>query len=54
MCDWLVIDPLDYSGRHELKVKLGYPGLVEGDVIPDKRNDEKLLDVLRMDNKLIE
>lgn len=54
MCDWIVIDPLNYSGKNELTVKLGYPGLVVGDTIPDKRNDKRLLDVLRMDNKLIE
>ena len=53
MCGWIVIDPLNYSGNNELIVKLGYPGLVVGDTIPDKRNDKKLLDVLRMDNKLI-
>ncbi len=52
-CDWIVIDPLNYSGKNELEVRLGYPGLIAGDTIPDKRNDKRLLDVLRMDNKLI-
>ena len=54
MCDWIVIDPLNISGKNELTVKLGYPGLVVGDTIPDKRNDKRILDVLKMDNKLIE
>jgi len=53
MCDWIIIDPLNISGKNELTVKLGYPGMVVGDTIPDKRNDKRLLDVLRMDNKLI-
>lgn len=54
MCDWVVIDPLNYSGKNELEVRLGYPGLIEGDIIPDNRNNQRLLDVLRMDGKLIE
>ena len=53
-CDWIVIDPLNYSGKNELKVRLGYPGLIEGDTIPDNRNNKRLLEVLRMDNNLIE
>lgn len=52
-CDWIVIDPLNYSGKNKLTVRLGYPGLVVGDTIPDKRNNKRLLDVLRMDNKLV-
>ncbi len=53
MCGWIVIDPLNYSGKNELEVRLGYPGLIEGETIPDNRNNKRLLDVLRMDSKLI-
>ena len=54
MCGWIVIDPLNYSGKNELDVRLGYPGLIARDTISDNRNDKRLLDVLRMDKKLIE
>ena len=50
--DWITIDPLDYSGKHELRVSLGYPGLFEGDYIPDNRNDYRILDILRRDSRL--
>jgi hypothetical protein len=51
--DWVTIDPLNYSGKNTLRVQLGYPGLFVGDTIPDKRNDKRILDVLRRDFKLI-
>ena len=38
---------------NELIVQLGYPGLVEGQVIPDKRNDKRILDIFANDDKLI-
>lgn len=53
-CDWITIDPLDYSGNHELTVQLGYPGLMQGDYIPDNRNDSRIINTLKHDNKLIE
>lgn len=53
MVDWITIDPLNYSGKNQLRVQLGYPGLVEGDFIPDNRNDVRILEVLRRDSKLI-
>jgi hypothetical protein len=52
--DWVTIDPLNYSGKNQLRVQLGYPGLFEGDFIPDDRNDERILRILRRDSKLIE
>jgi len=52
-CDWVTIDPLNYSGNNRLTVQLGYPGLFGGDTIPDKRNDKRILDLLRKDYKLI-
>jgi hypothetical protein len=54
MVDWITIDPLNYSGKNQLRVQLGYPGLVEGDFIPDNRNDERILEVLKRDFKLID
>ncbi len=50
--DWVTIDPLNYSGKNQLRVSLGYPGLFEGDYIPDDRNDHRILDFLRADGKL--
>lgn len=52
-CAWVVIDPLSLGTGNELSVELGYPGLVEGVVIPDKRNDERILEIFASDNKLI-
>jgi hypothetical protein len=52
-CDWITIDPIDFSGKNKLTVTLGYPGLIQGDLIPDKRNDSRLLKTLKQDNKLI-
>ncbi len=52
-CNWVVMDPTNLSLGNELKVELGYPGQIEGTVIPDKRNDKQILDIFRRDNKLI-
>ncbi len=51
-CDWITIDPLDFSGKNELRVRLGYPGMIIGDSIPDKRNDSRIINILRQDKKL--
>lgn len=53
-CTWIVIDPLMISGKNELEIRLGYPGLLEGAVIPDERNNARILDIFRRDGKLIE
>jgi hypothetical protein len=50
--DWVTIDPLNYSGKNQFKVSLGYPELIRGDYIPDNRNDDRIIDLLRRDNKL--
>jgi hypothetical protein len=52
ICDWLTIDPIhaEYSG--ELSVQLGYPGLIDEWDIPDRRNDPRILSILRRDQKL--
>ena len=52
MVDWVTIDPLNYSGKNQLPVSLGYPGIFQGDYIPDNRNDYRILDILRRDSKL--
>ncbi|MDP2335089.1 MAG: hypothetical protein Q8N05_01305 [Bacteroidota bacterium] len=52
-CDWVVIDPLSLLIGNDLKVELGYPGLREGQIIPDSRNDKRILDIFTSDDKLI-
>ncbi len=52
-CSWLVVDPIRLSMGNEMILNLGYPGLLVGQVIPDKRNDERILSILASDNKLI-
>lgn len=55
ICQWTVIDPLMIWGESdELHVVLGYPGPMEDSVIPDERNNEKILEIFRKDGKLIE
>ncbi len=51
-CDWVVIDPIMTSFRKAMEVSLGYPGLLQGQIIPDKRNDARLINILKLDNKL--
>ncbi len=50
-CNWVTIDPifLDLG----MTVKLGYPGPVDGQEIPDRRNDPAIIKILERDNKLI-
>ena len=38
--------------KNELIVELGYPGFYEN--IPDKRNDQRILELLKGDDKLVE
>ena len=52
-CDWVVIDPGMLLISNELIVQLGYPGLIEGQIIADKRNDKRILDIFANDDKLI-
>ncbi len=51
-CDWIVIDPI-MTGLGKMKVSLGYPGLVQGQIIPDNRNDSRIIKIFENDNKLI-
>ena len=50
-CAWVIIDPIMMQDN-QLKVQLGYPGQFEGQSIPDKRNDERILSIFRKDKKL--
>lgn len=50
--DWVTIDPLFLSINNTMKVSLGYPGLIQGDYIPDNRNDQRIIDLLTRDGKL--
>ncbi len=52
--NWITIDPLNFTGKNQLRVSLGYPGPIYGDYIPDNRNDARILDLLRNDGKLKE
>jgi hypothetical protein len=51
-CDWIVIDPLETTLGNEIQVKLGYPYLFQGLTIPDKRNDKRIIRILKHDDKL--
>ena len=53
-CDWVVIDPLMTSIDNKITVSLGYPGPIQGQVIPDKRNDSRIIKIFESDNKLTE
>ncbi len=52
-CDWVVIDPMMTSIDNKIKVSLGYPGLIQGQVIPDNRNDSRIIEIFERDNKLV-
>jgi hypothetical protein len=49
-CDWITIEPLLPQMTKELKVELGYPGDWEG--VEDRRNDPRIISVLKRDKKL--
>lgn len=53
-CNWITIDPLSLYQGNELRVQLGYPGMMEGWEIPDTRNDPRIIAIFRRDEKLIE
>jgi len=52
-CDWIVIDPMMTSVDNKIKVSLGYPGLIQGQVIQDNRNDSRIIKIFERDNKLV-
>ena len=51
-CDWIVIDPFMTNAGDKMSVRLGYPDLVQGQIIQDKRNDERIIEIFKHDNKL--
>ncbi len=51
-CNWVVVDLVWADWKNELTVEVGYPGLIEGDFIPDRRNDGRILALLKRDHKL--
>ncbi len=53
-CDWLLTESIFFSHNNEidLTINIGYP--TEASSIPDKRNDNRILEIFRRDNKLIE
>lgn len=53
ICNWIIIDPY-ISASNKLKVHLGYPWEMDEFDIPDKRNDSRIIQTFRRDNKLIE
>lgn len=51
-CDWIVIDPFMTSIGNKIQVNLGYPGLIQGQKIEDRRNDQRITEIFKQDNKL--
>lgn len=54
ICNWTIIDVVLMEETNELNVQLGYPYLMEGMNIPDKRNHDQILNIFRGSGKLIE
>lgn len=52
--DWLIVELLKAETDDEMVVQLGYPGVIDGWIIPDKRNDKRILSVFARDDKLID
>jgi hypothetical protein len=48
--DWISIDPLSINGK--IRVTLGYPGDQQGLIRIDPRNDDRIISLLKADNKL--
>ena len=49
-CDWLTTDSWRVLGADSLHMELGYPGAWDG--VPDRRNDERIIETFRRDHKL--
>ena len=48
-CNWIVAVPL----ANQLRISLAYPGHT-GQILDDRRNDSRVLEILRRDGKLVE
>ena len=53
-CQWIYTDPLMIDFYEGLKINIGYPSILPGEIIPDNRNDPRMLQVLRRDGKLVD
>jgi hypothetical protein len=53
-CDWIVVDPILVEIKSEMQVKLGYPGQFYHSSYTDNRNDNRIIEILKRDNKLVE
>ena len=51
-CQCIVIDHTGLSITNKLYIQLGYPGIFENEIILDERNNERLLEIFKTDNKL--
>lgn len=54
ICDWNVISPIRAEISGDLRVRLGYPGQLIEAGKTDKRNDDRIINIFKRDNKLIE
>jgi len=54
ICNWTVIDPFLVDTDNKLYVKLGYPDQLVDEPIPDRRNDQRILEVFSQDHKLVQ
>ncbi len=52
--NWIVASPLLAETYGTLKMELGYPVSVVDEPIPDNRNDNRIINIFRRDNKLAE
>jgi hypothetical protein len=48
--DWISIDPMSITGK--IRITLGYPGDQQKLISIDPRNDERIIRLLKADNKL--
>ena len=53
ICDWITIDPI-LSGENALKVNLAYPSNSFASSKNDPRNDQRIIQLLKKDGKLID
>jgi hypothetical protein len=52
-CDWTIMDIIDLPMAKTLKIQLGYPSDLYRGLVPDRRSDKRIFDILKNDNKLI-
>jgi hypothetical protein len=52
-CDWTIMDVIDLPLKKTLSVELGYPNDLYKGLVPDRRSDNRIFDILKADNKLV-